>query len=173
MWHRARTAGGHAAGLRAFARVYAGWGLSQAFYGNERYRELGFSSVDDFLTGFWEANFAGHETVDLMAMLWTWQHADIGATEGYHDDVTKALGAITARLLALPAQKDLYFPPEDEAWASAHIPHGDIGVIPGGMGPPHRRRRGPRRRTVHRRSRTATPRHPVHPLTKPGGGRAT
>ncbi|MEU5643262.1 alpha/beta fold hydrolase [Streptomyces milbemycinicus] len=133
-WRQGRRAPGYAAGLRAFARVYAGWGFSQAFYWNERYRTLGFDSLDDFLVGFWEPNFAGQDTNDLLAMLWTWQHADVGATEGTGGDVVKALGTITARTLAMPAQKDLYFPPEDEAWASGHIPGGDVRVIPGEWG---------------------------------------
>ena len=39
-------------GKRAFARVYAGWGLSQPFYKQELYRPMGFSSLPDFLTAF-------------------------------------------------------------------------------------------------------------------------
>jgi homoserine O-acetyltransferase len=39
-------------GLRAFARVYSGWGFSQAFYWEEAWREMGFTSFDDFLYGF-------------------------------------------------------------------------------------------------------------------------
>ena len=46
-----------AKGLRSMARVYAGWGFSQAFYWNECYREVGFSSLEDFLAGFWEGFF--------------------------------------------------------------------------------------------------------------------
>ncbi|MFD6531877.1 alpha/beta fold hydrolase [Streptomyces sp. NPDC060184] len=133
-WHRGRRAPGHAAGLRAFSRVYAGWGFSQAFYWNERYRSLGFDSVDEFLAGFWEPNFAGQDTNDLLAMLWTWQHADVGATGGAGGDVAKALGTITARTLAMPAERDLYFPPEDEVRASAHIPDAEVRVIPGEWG---------------------------------------
>src|SRR5258708_3460061 len=45
------------AGLRAFSRVYAGWGLSQAFSWERLYEQLGFATLEDFLVGFWEANF--------------------------------------------------------------------------------------------------------------------
>jgi homoserine O-acetyltransferase len=31
----------------------------------------------------------------------------------------------------MPAEKDLYFPPEDEAWAVRHIPNAELRVIPG------------------------------------------
>src|SRR3954454_879012 len=44
-------------GLRALARVYAGWGFSQTSTWNRVYEELGFSSLEDFLVGFWEGFF--------------------------------------------------------------------------------------------------------------------
>ncbi|MFC4117132.1 alpha/beta fold hydrolase [Nonomuraea zeae] len=119
------------AGIRAFARVYAGWGFSQAFYWEETYRQLGFDSLEEFLTGFWEANFIGQDANDLLAMLRTWQDADVSATPGLGGDIERALGSIRAEVLALPAEKDLYFPPEDEVRAARHIPHGRVRPIPG------------------------------------------
>ncbi|HWD60713.1 MAG TPA: alpha/beta fold hydrolase, partial [Stellaceae bacterium] len=80
-------------GFQAFGRVYAGWGLSQAFYREEVWRRLGFSSLEDFLTGSWEAGFRRRDANDLLAMLWMWQHADISANELYGGDMAKALGA--------------------------------------------------------------------------------
>src|SRR5262245_44408771 len=44
-------------GLRAAARVYAGWGFSQAFYWDELYKQLGYTSLEDFLVAFWEGFF--------------------------------------------------------------------------------------------------------------------
>jgi homoserine O-acetyltransferase len=44
-------------GLRAAARVYTGWGFSQAFYWDEVWRELGHTSLEDFLVDFWEGFF--------------------------------------------------------------------------------------------------------------------
>ncbi|GAB3989541.1 alpha/beta fold hydrolase [Actinoallomurus acanthiterrae] len=119
------------AGIRAFSRVYAGWGFSQAFYWEETYRELGFATLQDFLTGFWEANFIDQDANDLLTMLWTWQHADVSTTPGMEGDIKRALGSITAKTLALPAEKDLYFPPEDEIRAAQYIPGGEVRVIPG------------------------------------------
>ena len=40
-------------GMRALARVYAGWGLSQQFYKQELCRQMGFDSLESFVTGFW------------------------------------------------------------------------------------------------------------------------
>src|SRR5262249_12393600 len=85
-------------------RVYAGWGLSQAFYREEIWRKIGFSSLEDFLIGSWEANFRRRDANDLLAMLLTWQHADISANKLYGGDLGKALGAITADATVMPVR---------------------------------------------------------------------
>jgi homoserine O-acetyltransferase len=122
-------------GLRAAARVYAGWGFSQAFYWDQVYKELGFSSLDDFLVGFWEGFFLDRrDPNNLLTMLWTWQKGDIGKTPGFDGDHVKALQSIKARTLVMPAEKDLYFPPEDEEYAVQYIPNGELRVIPGVWG---------------------------------------
>jgi homoserine O-acetyltransferase/O-succinyltransferase len=124
-----------AKGLRAAARVYAGWGFSQAFYWDQVYKELGFSSLEDFLVGFWEGFFLDRrDPNNLLTMLWTWQNGDVGRTPGFNGDTVKALNSIKAKLISVPAEKDLYFPPEDEAWAVEHIPNGELRVIPGVWG---------------------------------------
>jgi homoserine O-acetyltransferase len=122
-------------GLRAFARIYAGWGFSQAFYWQEEWRRLGFVSLEDFLVGFWEGFWLdGRDPNNLLAMLWTWEHGDVGQTPGFDGDTVAALNSIRCPLLSMPAEKDLYFPPEDEQWSSQHIPQGDVRVIPGVWG---------------------------------------
>ena len=122
-------------GLRAFARIYAGWGLSQAFYWQREYRNLGFSSLEDFLVGFWEGYWLDErDPNDLLGMLWTWEHGDVGKTPGFDGDTVAALRSIRARALVMPAEKDLYFPPEDEQWAVQHIPGAELRTIPGVWG---------------------------------------
>ena len=122
-------------GLRAAARVYAGWGFSQAFYWDQVYRELGYTSLEDFLVGFWEGFFLDRrDPNNLLTMLWTWQSGNIGNTPGFDGDHVKALNSITARTIALPAEKDLYFPPEDEEYAVGHMPNAELRVIPGVWG---------------------------------------
>ena len=78
-------------GKRAMARVYAGWGLSQAWYREELWRKLGFSSLEDYLVVDWEGGFA-RDANDLLAMLWTWQQGDISANELYKGDLEKGAG---------------------------------------------------------------------------------
>ena len=124
-----------AKGLRAAARVYAGWGFSQAFYWDQVYKELGFSTLEDFLVAFWEGFFLDRrDPNNLLTMLWTWQKGDIGKTPGFDGDHVKALQSIKARTIVLPAEKDLYFPPEDEEYAVSHMPNAELRVIPGVWG---------------------------------------
>ena len=119
-------------GLRAAARVYAGWGFSQAFYWDRVYEELGFSSLEDFLVGFWEGFFLDNRDANnLLTMLWTWQNGDIGKTPGVSGDYEEALGSIEAKAIVMPAEKDLYFPPEDEEYAVGRMKNAELRVIPG------------------------------------------
>jgi homoserine O-acetyltransferase/O-succinyltransferase len=121
-------------GLRAMARVYAGWGYSQAFYWEELYAQLGYSSLEDFLVSFWEGFFLKKDANNLLTMLWTWQHGDLSATPGFNGDLERALGAIRAKAIVMPAEKDLYFPPEDNAYEVRHMPDAELRVIPGVWG---------------------------------------
>ena len=73
-----------AKGLRAAARVYAGWGFSQAFYRHELdLKTLGYSSLEDFLVSFWEGFFLPKDANNLLAMAWTWQNGDISDNDIY------------------------------------------------------------------------------------------
>jgi homoserine O-acetyltransferase len=126
-WYREKPA----RALRAMARVYAGWGFSQAFYREELDLDaLGYASLEDFLVGFWEGLFLPRDVNDLLAMLWTWQHGDISDNDLFRGDFKKALGAISARALVMPGQTDLYFPPEDSAFEVEHMPNAELIAIP-------------------------------------------
>jgi homoserine O-acetyltransferase len=67
---------------------------------------------------------------DLLAMPWTWQHADISANELYHGDFAKALGAITARAIIMPSETDLYFTVEDNRREVARKTNAELRPIP-------------------------------------------
>jgi homoserine O-acetyltransferase/O-succinyltransferase len=93
-------------GLRAAARVYAGWGFSQAFYWQQEYKTMGYSSLEDFLVGFWEGFFLDRrDPNNLLTMLWTWQNGNVGATpgRGFDGDQVAALKTIKAKMIVLPA----------------------------------------------------------------------
>jgi homoserine O-acetyltransferase len=118
-------------GLRAMARVYAGWGLSQAFY-RERLdiESLGYSSLEDFLVGFWEGFFLQKDANNLLAMLWNWQNGDISDNELYKGDFKRALGAIKAKAYVMPGQTDLYFLPEDSQFEVANMLNAKLLPVP-------------------------------------------
>ena len=138
------------------ARLYAGWGFSQAFYWDQVYRKLGYSSLEDFLVGFWEGFFLdGRDANNVLTMLWTWQNRDIGQTPGFDGDHVKALESISAKAIVMPAEKDLYFPPEDEESAVRHMASAEAELRDPRRLRPLRRWRGQRHR--HEVPRRCTP----------------
>lgn len=116
-------------GLRAFSRVYAGWVFSQDFFREAEYRKMGLASVEDTLR-FMEGNFRRSDANDLLAMLWTWQRADISANPVYKGDFTAALGAIHARAIVMPSTTDLYFRVRDNELEVAQMPNAELRPIP-------------------------------------------
>ena len=92
------------------ARVYAGWGFSQAFYREKLdLKALGYSSLEDFLVAFWEGFFLPKDANNLLTMLWTWQNGDISDNELYRGDFKKALGAIKAKAYVMPGRPTSIF----------------------------------------------------------------
>lgn len=130
MWQDGWFAAPPIRGLRAMGRVYAGWALSQAFYREELWRTLGHPSLEDFLVSSWEGNFLRRDANNLLAMLWTWQHADISANPRFQGDLAAALGAIRARALVMPGETDLYFTVEDNIRELRHMPNAALRPIP-------------------------------------------
>jgi homoserine O-acetyltransferase len=104
------------------ARVYAGWGFSQAFYREKLDLKMSFASLEDFLIGFWEGLFLPRDANNLLAMLWTWQKGDVSANALYNGDFERALGATTARAIVMPGRTNLYFPPEDNEYEVSRMP---------------------------------------------------
>ena len=113
------------AGLKAFARVYAGWAYSQTFYRERLHRGLGFETWEELLAD-WENDHLEWDANDLLAKLRTWQLGDISANARYGGDFERALGAIRARAILVPCTTDLYFPPEDNAIEARHMANADL-----------------------------------------------
>jgi homoserine O-acetyltransferase len=121
-------------GLRAFSRVYAGWGFSQPFYKRELYRQMGFRSIDEVVSGFWEQRYMRRDANNLLSMLRTWQLNDVGTTAGFGGSYERALGAIKAKATVMAGQTDLFFTPEDVEADAARIPGARFRVIPSPWG---------------------------------------
>ncbi len=121
-----------AAALRAFAHIYAAWGLSQDFYREGLYHSaLGAPSLEAFLKSDWEDSFAAHRAANLYAQALTWTEADISANDLYGGDLEAALAAITARVLLMPSATDLYFRVAYNEAELAHLTSAELAVIPG------------------------------------------
>ncbi|MFO1160031.1 MAG: alpha/beta fold hydrolase [Reyranellaceae bacterium] len=129
-WDGAKYVAKPERGLRAMGRIYAGWALSQTFYRREMWRDLGFTSLEDFLVRSWEANFLRRDASDLLAQLWTWQNSDISANDLYRGDLEMALAGIKAQVLLMPSATDLYFQADDNRAELPHLRHGRLVEIP-------------------------------------------
>ncbi len=115
------------AALRAFGRLYAGWALSQDFYrAGLHLSALKAPDLETFYRTDWEDRFGRRAAADLLAQLRTWDAGDI-ADGG---DLPAALRAITARVLLMPSETDLYFRVADNAAELPHLADGRLAPIP-------------------------------------------
>jgi homoserine O-acetyltransferase/O-succinyltransferase len=117
-------------GLRAIGRAWAGWAVSQAFYREGLYLTLGYASLEDYLVRYWEGIYLTRDANNLLAMIDTWQAADVSANSRFAGDYESAMKAITGPAIILPGRTDLYFPPEDSEREVALLQHGELRPIP-------------------------------------------
>lgn len=117
-------------GFRTMGRVYAGWAFSQAFYRDETDLKLGYASLEDFLMRDWDCRFSQRDGNDLVAMIWTWQHADISTGPTFGGNLDEALKAISARALVMPSATDLYFSADDSRLEVAAMRSATLLPIP-------------------------------------------
>jgi homoserine O-acetyltransferase len=115
-------------GLAAFGKVYAGWAYSQSFFREGLYLELGHASPQALLQA-WAEDHEAWDANDLLAMLHTWQRADISDNDRYGRDIVKALSAIRARSIVMPSSTDLYFPAEDSRIEVSHMPNAELRTL--------------------------------------------
>lgn len=111
------------ADLRAVGKVYAGWGLSHAFYREKIYGQMGFDSLESFVSGVWENSFMNMDPHNVLAMLATGQSADISDNGMYGGDFDLALRSITARACIMPGSTDLFCRAEDNEYEAARMPN--------------------------------------------------
>jgi homoserine O-acetyltransferase len=134
----AAAAAVEARALRAFGRVYAGWGLTQEWYEKAMWAQHGdYTSLDDFLTRSWEAWTVNAHAGNLRAMLNTWRASALSgafdARSGELDAAAEAsaLGRISARVVYMPGAGDRYFPMGTIAAEAALVGRDVAGGAPG------------------------------------------
>ena len=112
---------------KAFAHIYAGWALSQDFYrANLHQSALGAPDLETYLRTDWTERMGARPAANLYAQLMTWSHGDI-ADGG---DLAAALGRISARMVLMPSETDLYFRVADNAAEMPYLRHGVLKPIP-------------------------------------------
>lgn len=117
-------------GFRAFARIYASWAASQGFYRDRLYIPLGYTDLEDYLVRAWEASYRKRDPHNLLAMIDTWLHCDVGKNPVYQGNTATALGSIRAHTFVMPGTTDLYFTPADCAAEAEQIPQATYRPIP-------------------------------------------
>jgi homoserine O-acetyltransferase len=117
--------------LRAFGHIYAGWGLSQDFYRAGLYKSaLGVPDLESFVRVNWAERFSQCRAANLYAQAHAWFHGDISDNTLYNGDLAQALQSITAQMLLMPSETDLYFRVADNAAELPHLAAGSLRPIP-------------------------------------------
>lgn len=128
-WYRTPPA----RGLLAFSRAYGSLVACPAFYREREYAKLGLSSPEDTMR-FFEGRFRQRDANDLLAMLSTWQHADISANDVFESDMAAALGVTKARAIVMPSETDLLFAASESEIEVGLMPNAELRPIPSNWG---------------------------------------
>ncbi|RSL47241.1 hypothetical protein CEP54_013488 [Fusarium duplospermum] len=128
-WHDGLYTEPAVRGTRAFARVYSTWALSSAWFREEQWKRLGCETVEDYLVKVWDNAMGKWDARDLMHLVNTWRGGDISDHGPIKGDLPSALASIKAKVLLMPSQTDLYFPPEDSEEEVKHLRFGELKVI--------------------------------------------
>lgn len=114
-------------GLRRHSRLWGVMGLCQEFYQQETWRSLGFSSLQDFQTGFWDNYFLPMDPNNLICMGWKWRHGDV--SKHTNGSLKQALGRITAKTYVIAFSNDMSFPPEHSQSEQTMIANSEFYVV--------------------------------------------
>ena len=99
------------AGLTRHAKIWGVMGWSTEFYAQNRHEQLGFASLDAFISNFMVQYFRVMDPNALLTMAWKWQRGDVARNTG--GNLAAALGRIKAKTFVMPIDADMFFPPID------------------------------------------------------------
>jgi len=125
-WNKGDYSSPPVEGLKAFARVYAGWAFSQTFYRNSLFQKIGYETMEDLLVDWENDHTENWDANNLLAKLATWQSSDISVGPLYDGNFILALESIKAKTILMPCTQDLYFPPEDNVIEASYIINAEI-----------------------------------------------
>jgi len=108
-------------GLRRHARLFASSGFTPDLFNTSAWRDIGFTSVDDFVTGFVENHFLPQDPNNLILLLQKWHGGDVATATG--GDLKTALAGIKAQTFVIAIDEDGFFPVKDIEAEQKLIPH--------------------------------------------------
>ncbi|PNG26191.1 alpha/beta fold hydrolase [Methylocella silvestris] len=111
-------------GLRRHARLFAAAGFTPDLFNHAAWRPLGFSSSEDFLTGFVEAHFLPQDPNNLILLASKWREND--AARRFGGDIVAALASIKAKTFVIAIEEDGFFPLQDLAAEQKLIPGSEL-----------------------------------------------
>ncbi|EXJ60192.1 hypothetical protein A1O7_04344 [Cladophialophora yegresii CBS 114405] len=133
-------------GLKAFARAYAAWLTSPAWFRERLFTTMEGNpgSVEAWMR-MREESVLIWDAEDLLVLARMWQMGDVGAVAATSESVTTqtqlggrvpddgafeaALRGIQAKVLLMPCRTDQYFPPEDSEVEMKFLQRGTLAVI--------------------------------------------
>jgi homoserine O-acetyltransferase len=123
-------------GIEAYGMVWLGWLYSQEWWRREMWKTANPDrTLEQEIESRRRTFFQNNDANDLILQARTWQRHDVGTTPGFND-IQRALGSITAPVLYMPSETDLYFPVADARFEAQFIPHVSFLPIPSLWGHP-------------------------------------
>lgn len=116
-------------GLTSKGRIWCSWALTQDWYRARKWAEMGYETVQDYITGEWDRIYYHRDANDMLSLIATWQACDLGNNPIYGGDTEAAYRAITARAILLPGSTDMYFPTADNEAEAALMPSAEVREI--------------------------------------------
>ncbi|MCU7944212.1 MAG: alpha/beta fold hydrolase [Candidatus Thiodiazotropha sp. (ex Cardiolucina cf. quadrata)] len=119
-------------GLRRMARVFAMMGASHELFNEKSWTKFGFSSTEDFLSGFWENWFLPMDPNNLLCMANKWRSGDVSQHAG--GDLESALRGIKAKVLVVAFEQDMFITETDCRREQHMIANSEFVSIPSQWG---------------------------------------
>jgi homoserine O-acetyltransferase len=113
-------------GMEAWSAHWAAWVWSQEWWRRELFKPQ-FQTVNEVIASR-IARDASRDPNNLILHARTWQRHDVGDTTGFGGDHQRALRSITARVLYMPCETDLYFPIGDAEYERQFLK--DVTFVP-------------------------------------------
>jgi len=98
-------------GLRAHARLFAASGFSPALFNKRGWSGFGFTTTDDFVTGFVANHFLPQDPNNLILLARKWRDGDVSRLAG--GDLRAALARVKAKTAVVAIEQDAFFPLAD------------------------------------------------------------